>query len=281
MASLIKAEFTRLFKNKVLYILCAASAALGAFLPIVQYLTRDEGEPGSITYADSGCFAIIFFGGFIAAILISLFTGTEYSDGTIRNKLVCGHTRPSVYFSKLVVNFCGMLTVLACFYITFFGFCTPLLKVFQYTAKDILFGVLVGCANFLAYTAIFTAISICKSNKATVAVLCMVMTLILIICAFFVQSRLSEPAYYPPTISVSVDGVLEEIPEEPNPNYLSGTKREVFQFILDFLPSGQAFQSSGFSAEPEMKGEFIIWSLVLTAASTLVGLPVFRKKNIN
>lgn len=35
---------------------------------------------------------------------MSMFQGTEYSGGTIRNKLVVGHERYQVYLAALIVN---------------------------------------------------------------------------------------------------------------------------------------------------------------------------------
>ena len=48
--------------------------------------------------------------GLVAAILTSMFIGSEYSDGTIRNKLVVGHSRMRIYLANLIV--CSVACVL-------------------------------------------------------------------------------------------------------------------------------------------------------------------------
>lgn len=39
----------------------------------------------------------------LGAIFCSLFIGTEYSDGTIRNKLIMGYSRQKIYCANLIV----------------------------------------------------------------------------------------------------------------------------------------------------------------------------------
>ena len=48
----------------------------------------------------------------IQAPFLSVYLGTEFSEGTIRNKLVAGHSRPAVYLSNLIL--CAIAGVLLC-----------------------------------------------------------------------------------------------------------------------------------------------------------------------
>lgn len=61
----------------------------------------DMKQSGYPTALDDRFFAYSFFIGILSAIFCSLFTGTEYSDGTIRNKIVVGHSRISIYLSLI------------------------------------------------------------------------------------------------------------------------------------------------------------------------------------
>lgn len=281
MLNLLSAEYRRLFKNKILYLLCLASAAFGAFLPLAQHLSRDRNGDDFIPYSDTGVFALTFFAGLAAAVFISLFTGTEYSDGTIRNKLVAGHTRVSVYLSELTVNFSAMMLVTASFFAVFAPLGYFLINDRQYPAKMIATGIAAECLVFLVWTSVFTGLSLCCKNKAGVAVFSMVMCLALIVAASYFGGRLAEPETYPADMYMDESGVMRFEEERPNPNYLTGTKREVFQAIFDTLPSGQATQISGISSDPEVKTVFIPCSLLLAFIANLVAIPVFRRKNIN
>lgn len=59
-----------------------------------------------------------FFGyaplmGFFIAIFSAHLWGTDYEYGTLRNKIICGHTRQEVYFSNLSLITCaGLVTAL-------------------------------------------------------------------------------------------------------------------------------------------------------------------------
>ena len=51
---------------------------------------------------DSVIFAFLFIIGIVMSVLTSLFIGTDYSDGTIRNKIIIGQSRNSIYAANLV-----------------------------------------------------------------------------------------------------------------------------------------------------------------------------------
>lgn len=74
----------------------------GIFMAVMDYIsTRQYGDyEAQITN-------VLFIYALTVAILIpafvSLFVGTEYSDGTIRNKMIIGHTRTCIYLSNLIV----------------------------------------------------------------------------------------------------------------------------------------------------------------------------------
>ena len=53
------------------------------------------------------------FIGILAAAFISLFLGTEYSNGAIRNKVAVGHSRLSIYFAGLITGFAASLLCMA------------------------------------------------------------------------------------------------------------------------------------------------------------------------
>ncbi len=98
---------------------------------------------------------------YIGAVVIGVFTASEYSMGTIRNSLSRGFSRVQVYFSKLIVSAVSMLSVVAAYVfggslasVIMFGFTTD-------TGKTKIFLVLLAYfCLFLAATSFYMMISV-------------------------------------------------------------------------------------------------------------------------
>ena len=91
MTNLMISGFKRLLKNRAFQITAAVVAVVGLFEIFMMY--RDSIIEMETPYFDSGLFAFAGVGMFAIATVVSLFVGSEYSDGTIRNKVVVGHHR--------------------------------------------------------------------------------------------------------------------------------------------------------------------------------------------
>ena len=91
MTKLLSANFLRLKKNKVFWGGLILMAAWGIFVPVKLHMDAIE-----MNYADrveDGFFACAMFIGIFIAVFCSLFLGTEYNDGTMRNKIIVGGKR--------------------------------------------------------------------------------------------------------------------------------------------------------------------------------------------
>lgn len=65
---------------------------------------------------------------------------------------------------------------------------------------------------------------------------------------------------------------------ERNPHYLSGTKREIVEFLNAFIPGGQALKLANMNAEkPAM---LALYDGLILLAATGCGIAVFRKKDL-
>ena len=84
MSRLLAAGFTRLKKSKIFWLLMVMMFALGIFFPVSQYNSMQKYNTSGTL--DSPFFSHVMFMGILTAVFCSLFIGTEYSDGTIRNK---------------------------------------------------------------------------------------------------------------------------------------------------------------------------------------------------
>ena len=75
-----------------------------------------------------------------------------------------------------------------------------------------------------------------------------------------------------------MDGQQEE-KEEPNPNYLEGTSRDVYEFLYDFLPGGQVVQCASMQVSHPMK--LMLYSSVIGILSTMIGMVLLNQKDLN
>ena len=111
MSRLLSADFARLKKNKFFWICTAGIFLLGIFMAAMHYIAMQEyGENAPQLTNILFVYALVIV--FLIPAFDSLFTGTEYSDGTIRNKLIIGHTRTCIYLSNLVV--CSVVGMVFC-----------------------------------------------------------------------------------------------------------------------------------------------------------------------
>ena len=100
MRRLLRANFARLLKNKLFWILTCAELFLGALFPILHYM--DNIDENSGWNMDSTIFIYALFVPLMVSLLTALFIGTDYSDGTMRNKLIAGHVRRKIYVANLI-----------------------------------------------------------------------------------------------------------------------------------------------------------------------------------
>lgn len=274
MNKLFAANFMRLWKNKPFWICIAATAILIMGVSMNQYSYKVNYN-ARITFDDLfHSFAMLT--GFCLAIFSCLYLGTEYSDGTIRNKIVAGHTRSNIY----MVNFCtclvtGSLFNLA-FILTFSCIGIPMFGFFTASAGEVISLILTGAALTLNYAAFFTMRSMLHSNKANNAVISLLYMFVGSIIAFILISRLQEPECIEGYV-MTVDGI-SEASGMPNPLYIRGWQRIVFQYLLELFPTGQGLQlSSGTVVHPI---RMIVISLLETAAFTTIGLTQFAKREM-
>ena len=75
-------------------------------------------------------------------------------------------------------------------------------------------------------------------------------------------------------------GEVEVLENEPNPDYLRGTEREIYQFFNDFIPTGQAVNITQAGGMAQSPGLLAAYSASIIIVSTGVGMFVFKKKDI-
>jgi len=269
MIKLLRANFARLWKNKLFWGETAFMLGLGAFLAVGPYIDGSQAN-----FGDNMMFYILFIC-FCSAIFCSMFLGTEYSDGTIRNKLIVGHFRSSIYLSNLITGFAAAMLMVALFLLSYCTLGSLLLEPLIIKINHLVLCVLISIFTVAAYVSIFNMLSMMITKKSSSAVTCFVLLLGLLLWAVFIQASLSAPEYVP-SYELIDDALV--LTEKLNPRYLQPAARKVYQFLFDVLPSGQSLQLSTYNiVHPYL---LMLYSAVVCAVSTLFGIFAFKKKNL-
>lgn len=213
--------------------------------------------------------------GAFLALLISMFLGTEFSEGTIRNKLCIGHKRNEIFLSNFISCAFASIVLTAVWLLIsalLFGMIEPL----EMGVSDFIGFIFVTMGFAVSFAALYTVIGSLSSNKAMTIIYTFAVFIVLVIAASGLYDRLSEPELNQGMTLVGTQ--LVEMEPTPNPLYLSGMIRTVCEVALELLPTGQALLLSDVAIEYPVRA--IALSVVFTTVTLLVGGMLFKKKDI-
>lgn len=247
MRKLLSANFNRLLINRAFWLaVILMTFAEGIFLLL---MLRSGPIPIDV---------VLFFPlqcvGVLVAVFFSLFLGTEYSDGTIRNKLIVGHKRSSIYLASLITGIIAVTIIYLAGVLT-----GSVIGIILDVAPHNSIGqiVLAGVISWLAcisFVSIFNLIGMLSSSKALTAILCMLIAFALLFSGLYIFQLLSKP------------------------DYLVGVERVIYQTLFEINPSGQILQTTSINIASPWK--LTAYSLALSFVLTGLGLHVFRKKDL-
>ena len=245
MSKLLRANCVRLFKNKIFYIGIFVQIFLTVFL--ITRLRNGFVIDGTLF---SGSYASML----ISAVFVPLFIGTEYSDQTIRNKIISGHTRFDIYAANYISAALG----------TFIICITPLMTAFIMALP---FGGHFGSspAEFALYFTVLTA-----ANAA--------MCGIYLILSMLVTSKANNVFitlqiwFYSSFATAYIEDLLKQ-PQIPD-----GALRTILNFACSIIPIGQILHLG--SDECRNAGLLPVYSLLVIVAVTGLGLIIFKRKDL-
>ena len=213
--------------------------------------------------------------GAFLALLISMFLGTEFSEGTIRNKLCIGHKRDEIFLSNFIS--CALATIaLTSVWLLISALLFGLIGPLEMSISEFVGCILVAMGFAVSFAALYTVIGSLSSNKAMTIIYTFAVFIIFAIAASGLYDRLCEPEMNEGMMLVGTQ--LVEMEPTPNPLYLSGAIRTVCEVALELLPTGQALLLSDVAIEYPARA--IALSVVFTTVTLLVGGMLFRRKDI-
>lgn len=289
MTRLLNANFARMFKGKLFYICAVLAVILGVMEIIPHYSQMEDINPETFLFNESGFFIQI-----ITAVLVGIFVGEEHS-GVLRNKIIVGQKRLSVYLSDLIACSASIVII----HILHFGSILTSVVLFggkiEVSASIIAVYELLQLTSLLGVCALFTAAAmlIPKKFAGTVAALTLIIGLYYIYYPTSERLKQLDDKYY--FDSVKELGITED--ELAENEFLYNTfkitdaelaERGFLRFAMDILPFGQdeqirrCFNSEVQKVNPTepVPAEIALYSLGTVAVTTAVGVLVFRKKDI-
>ena len=214
--------------------------------------------------------------GAFLALLISMFLGTEFSEGTIRNKLCIGYKRNEIFLSNFISCAFASIVLTAVWLLSctlLFGLIGPL----EVEVSEFVGYIFVTMGFAVSFAALYTVIGSLSSNKAMTIIYTFAVFIILAMVASALDDRLCEPEINEIMTHNNYGAVVMQ-ESVPNPLYLSGMIRTVCEVALELLPTGQALLLSDVAIEYPIRA--IALSAVFTTVTLLVGSMLFRRKDI-
>lgn len=274
MSNLISVGLFRTVRSKLFYILLVLTALTMVYVYYNTY--RLQLGPG-FSQLDLYFFQFINANIVSAAVFCPLFLSSEYGDGALRNKLMVGRTRPQIYLANLAVN--CLYGTAACLTAVVAGLCVgvPLLGWFQNAGPEkIMLYVLLALATTWVCAALYTFLSMVVASRGVAITLCILLAFGLILLGQYLYLALSQEEVV--TTFFYTDTGEMAVSEQPNPAYLTGFARQVYQFFYELTPGGQAYQILGMSAQSPLR--MLGYSGLVFVLVTGLGLVIFQKKDV-
>lgn len=278
MNNLLLAGIYRRLKDWLFWIVLGVSLAVGVFfgLNFRSQMVFDD-------FFVMPIFALL-------GVFIALSIGREYSDGTIRNKLIAGHTKGAIFVSELILNIISCSLIFVVYFGVFICLATYILPAMAFGDAVI---VIVGYYLLnISFAVIFTVVSCLIPSRAIGVVVCMLLFMAMMVGSTQIAFMLAQPEVV--TIEhYDADNNLIDTEEYDNPDYVDGAARVVLQTLDNALPYGQLdtylsyMMSYSHSPNPQAVAagyesvlhSYPLYSLALIIALSGGGLLLFRKRD--
>lgn len=288
MRKLLHANFSRLWKDKVFW-LGTAVAIIAAIYSIIYAVSEPAEYRSELVSLMFGSGELISL---VVAAIVGFFIGTEYSSGTIRNKVVSGHSRASIYLANWLVSAAAAAIVHFAYLLTTVGLGVVLHWTIVVKPSALLLLCLVSTVSVIALCTVFLLIAMLIHNKPIAIAILLLLTVGLSYYDGIVDERLHESEYINYYAWYDEEGVLHEEQSVENPHYPTGALRRYYEIMYDLLPGSQIRQVrdisiSAYGAKGVLTAEqnrsmalFFGYSALLILLCNGCGVLIFRKKDL-
>ena len=250
MANLLAEGFRRLFKGKRFYICLIVYCAIALLEIVIYYIGNNMfGGSDDFLHVDSllleGLTLCCLFSAITAGMLIS----RDYTNNTIRNKIIIGHSRTNIYLANLIVTSAVFMIYNAAYLLVVIGVGMPLIGGGEFPSSDLTKNMLAAMVVLLAFSSLVTFITMTIKTIGGA---------ILAIALNYIGSFI---------------GLAVEI--------LSVKYKKFCDFIMDVLPSMQlnTLQMSVYTSVKHL-GSMMLYDVIIIVGTTILGIIIFNKTDV-
>ncbi len=269
MIKLLKAGFFRLKKDVIFWLFIFLTIGMAGFT-LFRYLSNEG------VYLDKILNEFIMYIGLFIAIFVSIFVGKEYGQGIIRNKIIVGHSRISIFLSNLIISIVVSLLCELIYLIIVFLIGIPLFGQMQMSFSQFAIVLLNTALVIISFCSIYNFITmICSEITISISI-----CIILFVAMFVAQAALGFTANSRKYIEHAFwdNGNKYIISQEPDPNYPGDEKVKQARTLYLSIPQGQAMKIGG--NDLTYSAQMAISSIILIGVVNIVGVCIFSKKEL-
>ena len=269
MIKLLKAGFFRLKKDVIFWLFIFLTIGMAGFT-LFRYLSVEG------AYLDKILNEFIMYIGLFIAIFVSIFVGKEYGQGIIRNKIIVGHSRISIFLSNLIISIVVSLLCELIYLIIVFLIGIPLFGQMQMSFSQFSIVLLNTALVIISFCSIYNFITmICSEITISISI-----CIILFVAMFVAQAALGFTANSRKYIEHAFwdNGNKYIISQEPDPNYPGDEKVKQARTLYLSIPQGQAMKIGG--NDLTYSAQMAISSIILIGVVNIVGVCIFSKKEL-
>lgn len=272
MRNLLSAHLFRLGRSRLFLGCLLVMSSFGALLAF-NYYEMSQTEPIAL---DGAFFSYPIPACIAAAVFVPLFFGAEHSGHAIRNKVAAGYSRPHIYAANLLAGVSAAVLFCAAYLAAVLAVGVPMVGPIAMSWEQAALLLLGSLAAVAAVCALLTLVAANCERTSVSAAACVLGVFLLLFASIYIRSRLLAPEY----LNGSWNAAGEYVPglPTPNPQYLGGPQRAVFEVLNVFLPTCQIVQYA--SQQGQDAGWMALWALAVSALSTGAGIALFRRKNL-
>ena len=277
----LRSSFFRFFRTGLFFKSLVFTAVLAFFL-IFRTCTEDMNllpfqQPRFINnnFIITTLVTLVYVVPFGTAIFATIHTGSDVAFRSINNKIATGISRTQLFLADLIVTLLTteLSVIIQAVIICLFARFAPVKQSIRINGTII---IIVLCIMMIcaAFSAVYVCLQYFSSNKLLALIISLLIIPALVVSTQLIEQKLGEP--YRLYQYEYIEGEEPKVTGwEVNPDYVSGTSREVLTFIYNTTPYTYKFASAEKDA---LKSETIASGIVFLTATALGLLSINKKE---